>query len=269
MLRYPLVGRVTAWWGAYGLRLVNAVIHDVRQHYAGSLFDSLWAFLYPMALLAFYATIYVAIFKVRAPGLAPESYTILVMAGLVPLLMFNEALAMGTNAIIGQRNLLLNTVFPAELLPLRAVLASQVPSLAALAMTVFATTLNGQLSPWALIIVPVLWVLLISFVMGLVWILSLVALIARDVQHFISLIGMAMVVLSPMAYTPEMVPNSIKFILWFNPLSYFVLSFQNVLALAKPPELGIVAIAVALGLSSAILGYRLFRKTKFVFIDHA
>jgi lipopolysaccharide transport system permease protein len=105
--------------------------------------------------------------------------------------------------------------------------------------------------------------------MGIVWVLSLVALVVRDVQQLIGILSMAIMVLSPMAYTPEMVPGAIKFVLWLNPLSYFVLCFQAVLALGRPPDPMIFAIAAALGCGSAFLGYKFFRKAKFIFIDYA
>ena len=77
------------WLRSYGPRLFHSVLHDVRQRYAGSVLGSLWAILYPLALLSFYATIYVVIFRVRAPGLTPAGYTIMVMAGLVPMISYS------------------------------------------------------------------------------------------------------------------------------------------------------------------------------------
>jgi lipopolysaccharide transport system permease protein len=257
------------WTKSYGPRLFHSVLHDVRQRYAGSLMGSLWAILYPLALLTFYATIYVVIFRIRAPGLTPTGYTIMVMAGLVPILMFNETISMGLSSVHAQKNLLLNTVFPAELLPVRAVLAAQVPSLSALVITIIASLLRGQTSLLlVLVIVPIVWILLLMFITGLTWILSLVVLVVRDLQQGIGIVLMFVMVLSPMAYTPEMVPSSLKFILWFNPMSYFVLCFQSALAFGRWPDPLILALAGALGCGFFVLGLYFFHRTKFVFLDY-
>jgi lipopolysaccharide transport system permease protein len=230
---------------------------------------TLWAVLYPLSLLAFYATIYVLIFRIRAPGLTPTGYTIMVMAGLVPILMFSETISMGLGSVQGQKNLLLNTVFPAELIPVRAVLAGQVPSLSALVITVIASLLQGKASVTAvLVVVPIAWILLLMFIVGLTWILSLVVLVVRDLQQAIGIVLMAVMVLSPMAYTPDMVPSGLKFILWFNPMSYFVLCFQSALAFGHWPDPIIFAVATALGCGFFVLGLYFFRRTKFVFMDH-
>jgi lipopolysaccharide transport system permease protein len=222
-----------------------------------------------IAMLSFYALIYVVIFKVKAPNLTSETYTVLVMSGLAPILMFNESVSTGVGAIAGQRSLLLNTVFPAELLVPRAVLASQVPSLIALSITAVAAVILGSASPAAIVVVPVVWILLVMFIIGLVWILSLIALVVRDIQQALGIVNMAVMTLSPMAYTPEMVPPQLKFILWFNPISYFVLCLQAPLALDAWPSLRVFAVAAFLGIGMFALGLAFFRRARFAFVDFA
>ncbi len=257
------------WIRRYGPRLFNAVRHDVRQRYAGSYLGTFWAFLYPLCLLGFYATIYVVIFKVRVPDLSAETYTVLVMAGLAPIIMFAESLSSGLTVVAGQRSLLLNTVFPAELLPPRSVLASQVPALSALVITAVAACWLGSAVPVALLVVPVTWVLLIMFLIGLVWILSLLALVVRDIQQIVGIVNMAAMVISPMAYTPDMVPEALRFMLWCNPLTYFVLCLQAPLALGTWPPVVAMVGAVVLGVGTFFAGLAFFRRARFAFVDFA
>lgn len=259
----------TGWIRLYGPRLYNAVKHDVHQRYAGSILGSLWAILYPFAMICFYATIYVVIFRVRAPNMTPETYTVLVMSGLAPIIMFSESLSNGLGVIAGQRALLMNTVFPAELLPPRSVLASQIPSLAALTMTVMAAIYLGSASPIAFVVVPITWVLLTMFLIGLVWIFSLIALAVRDIQQAVGIVNMAVMVLSPMAYTPAMVPEQLKFILWFNPLTYFILCLQAPLSLGSWPAPEAMIGALCLGVGTFFLGRAFFRRARFAFVDYA
>jgi lipopolysaccharide transport system permease protein len=256
------------WIKLYGPRLLNAVKHDVRQRYAGSFLGSFWAILYPLFLLSFYATIYVVVFRVRVPNLTAETYTILVMSGLSAVLMFSESISTGLNAIVSQRALLLNSVFPAELLPPRSVLASQVPSLAALTLASIAAAFVGSASPVAVLVVPLTWLLLNMFLIGLVWIFSLVALVVRDLQQGISIVNMSMMVLSPMAYTPDMVPSALKFIIWFNPISYFVLCLQAPLALGTWPPAAAMIGAFCLGVGTFSCGLAFFRRARFAFMDY-
>lgn len=255
-------------WG-YRKRLSDGVVQDVRQRYAGSILGLGWAVLYPLLLLAIYSVIYAYVFKIRPPSLTEYQYLVLVFSGLVPLLAFNEALLAATVSLSGNRALLLNTVFPAELIPPRAVLGAQLPSLASLSATLVAGFAMG-LSKWtALLAVPLVWMLLLLFVCGLGWILSLLMLVARDIQHALGLVLMVLTILSPFAYTPDMVPAGLKLLIYCNPLSYFVLAMQQAICYGAWPSALTLLPAAALALSAFFGGFWLFRRAKFVFFDYA
>lgn len=249
-------------------RLIEGVRHDVKQRYAGSVLGVAWAALYPLLLLSLYSVIYVFIFKVRPQSLGTNDYVVLVFSGLVPLLAFNESLVMSAGSLVANRTLLLNTVFPAELIPLRAAMAAQVPALFAQAVTLVAGAALGLTSWRAIIAVPVLWILMFMFVCGLGWILSLLTLVIRDIQQALGLILMALTMLSPFAYTPDMVPEKFKLLLYFNPMSYYVLSFQRVVVYGQWPALSTFVPVICISLLAFFGGYALFNRSKFVFFDY-
>jgi lipopolysaccharide transport system permease protein len=254
---------------SYRSRVLEGVIHDIRQRYIGSVFGSLWAVIFPLLQLSIYATLYCFIFKVRPPGLTEMGYVVLICSGLVPLMAFNEALTAATSSLSANKNLLLNTVFPAELIPLRAAIAAQVTSLVGLIITLIAGFVLGRTSWQAVLLVPVYWVLLFMFALGIGWIFSLVSLVARDIQHSLGLILMLLFVLSPFAYTPEMVPAAIKPIIYMNPLSYFVLTFQQLICYGTWPDPIAASGAVILALGSFFVGFSIFQRAKYVFFDYA
>lgn len=252
----------------YWKRLVSGVMTDLRQRYAGSALGLVWALLYPLLLLSIYSVVYLFIFKIRVPSLDQYGYLILVFSGLTPLLAFNEALINATSSLTTNKALLLNTVFPAELIPVRAILAGQLPSLLALVITLFAATTMGRTEWNALIALPLLWLLLVMFICGLGWILSLVSLVLRDIQQGLALVLMILMIMSPFAYTPDMVPTAMKAILYFNPLSYYVMSFQEVICYGHWPSLSNIVPALFISLGTFIGGFWVFIKTKTVFLDN-
>jgi lipopolysaccharide transport system permease protein len=253
----------------YKGRLYEGVYHDVNQRYAGSAFGMLWAIAFPLMQLTIYAVLYAVIFKIRPSGLTEMGYVLLVFSGLVPLLIYNEALSAGTGSLSANKTLLLNTVFPAELIPVRAALAAQVPSLIGLLITVILGYVIGSTSYQALIFVPILWILLIMFTLGLVWILSLFSLVARDIQHIMILVTMILIFMSPFAYTPEMVPSGLKIVIYFNPLSYFVMPFQQVIAYGTWPDPIMFMGTLFISITTFFTGLNIFLKSKNVFFDYA
>jgi lipopolysaccharide transport system permease protein len=252
----------------YRRRVLDGVMHDIRQQYTGSIFGVFWAVLFPLLQLSIYAALYTVIFKVRPSGLTEFSYTLLVFSGLVPLLAFGQALVAATNSLTASKNLLLNTVFPAELIPLRAALSAHVPTLFGLAITILFGFALGRTSWQAVFLVPVFWLLLLMFAIGIGWMLSLLTLVARDIQHSIGLIIMLATVLSPFAFTPEMVPNALKPLIYLNPLSYFVLTFQQLICYGAWPDPVAASGSIILGLGSFFLGFYVFRRAKYVFFDY-
>lgn len=252
----------------YRNRVLEGVIHDIRQRYVGSILGVAWAALFPLLQLSIYAALYTVIFKIRPSGLTEWGYVLLVFSGLVPLMAFSEALMAATNSLSANKTLLLNTVFPAELIPLRATLAAQVPSMIGLLITLVLGFVLGR-TGWQAIFIPVFWVLLLMFAIGIGWILSLLSLLIRDIQHVIGLVIMTMFVLSPFAYTPEMVPAAMKPIIYLNPVSYFVLSFQQFICYGTWPDLVSTVGVVVLALGSFIIGFTFFQRAKYVFFDYA
>jgi lipopolysaccharide transport system permease protein len=254
---------------SYRKRVMEGVRHDIRQRYIGSAFGSFWAILFPLAQLCIYAGLYTFIFKVRVPGLTEMGYVVLVFSGLVPLMAFNEALTAATSSLSSNKSLLLNTVFPAELIPLRAALSGHVTSIIGLIITLIFALSLGRTSWTALILIPFFWVLLLMFAIGLGWIFSLFSLVARDIQHGLGLVVMLLFVLSPFAYTPEMVPEALRPIIYFNPLSYFVLTFQQLICYGVLPSPVAAIGSILLGFGSFFIGFGIFQRAKYVFFDYA
>jgi lipopolysaccharide transport system permease protein len=254
---------------AYRARIIEAILHELNLKYVGSAFGAFWAVLYPLLQLGIYATLYAFVFRIRPAGLDEFAYVLLVFSGLVPLLAFNEAMVASMNSLVANKALLLNTVFPAELIPLRAALAAQVPGLVGLIITLVLGFVLGRTNWLALILIPALWCLLVMFAAGIGWALSLLTLISKDVLHGIGLVTMLLFVLSPFAYTPDMVPSALRMFLWLNPLSYFVLSFQQVLCYGSLPAPAPAIGALVLGIGFFLAGFMLFQRGKRVFFDYA
>jgi len=252
----------------YRKRLFQGVYHDVKMRFAGSVLGVFWAIIFPLAQLTIYAVLYAVIFKIRPSGLTEMQYVLLVFSGLVPLLIYNEAVSTSIGSLTANKALLTTTVFPVELIPIRTALSAQTPSFIGLIITLILGYVLGITGYKAIIMVPILWILLFMFIAGLSWMLSLFALVLRDIQNVFSLVTMMMIFLSPFAYTPEMVPSGLQPIIYMNPLSYYVIPFQEVIAYDIWPDPRIFIVTFLISISTFFLGIKIFQKTKVVFFDY-
>ncbi|MGI9449583.1 MAG: ABC transporter permease, partial [Geminicoccaceae bacterium] len=114
------------YWVIFHYRplLASSIKVALRTRYAGSLLGLFWIVLGPALLLSLYAVVYTVVFDFRPTVMSRSDYVLYIFAGLVPFLTFSQALSAGTSSLSQGQDLLLNAVFPAELIPLREVLAS-------------------------------------------------------------------------------------------------------------------------------------------------
>lgn len=241
--------------------------NELVARYAGSVLGVGWALLTPLAMIAIYAVVYLVIFRVQVPGLTPGQYVLFIFAGLVPFLMTSEALGSGVGSVIANKAVLSNTVFPIDLAPPKAVLLSQLTMVVGMSAILIAVPFVGTLS-WTILLLPVVWVLHVMALTGIVWMLSLVGLVFRDLQNLVQLLLLMMMIASPIAYTPSMVPPSLRALLILNPLAYFVTAYQHVLVLGTLPGLSLSLVLVVMSVGLFLLGGRFFGRAKRALIDY-
>ena len=240
---------------------------ELAGRYAGSLLGIGWSVVSPLLLIIIYAAVYLIIFQVRVPGLSPEGYVIYVFSGLVPFLATSEAIALGVPSIITSKAVLNNTVFPIDLAPVKAVLLSQVTMVVGISVIVLGAFLTQTIS-WTILLVPAIWFLQIMALIGLNWILALLNVVFRDLQNLISAILMLLMVVSPIAYTPEMVPPNLVAIIFLNPFAYFVTAYQSTIVLGKIPNVFNLVALLVIAIGLFVLGNWIFSRAKRVVTDY-
>lgn len=269
MIRPPrLAARNSAWLLLSHWRVLWRVAGtDLRARYAGSLLGAAWAFVAPLLLLAVYAVVYLFIFRIGIPGFTSTQYVLYIFAGLVPYLATAEALSLGVGSVVTNRAVLNNTVFPIDLAPAKAVLTTQGTVVSGIAVVLVGGAVSGTLS-WTVLALPVLLLLHALGLLGVVWLLSLLNVVFRDLQSLLSILLLVLLVGSPIAYTPEMVPGALRPLVLLNPLAYLLGAYQSILVLGQLPPALDAAVLVALCLGSFWLGGRVFARGKRLMADY-
>lgn len=248
--------------------LYTTTLVEIRATYAGSVFGAIWLMLGPLLMLGVYAMTYAVIFRVRPADMTVTEYVLYVFCGIVPFLAFSSGLSSGAMSLVANRGLLLNTIFPVELIPLRTVLVGAIALPTGLVVLLFGDLIFGSLS-WTWLLMPVVMVLEIMFLAGACWILSLVALLFRDLGQLISYIVTMLMVIAPIAYTPSMMPPQLAILIYINPASYFVISTQSLIILDQLPPWKISIVMVSISVGLFIAGYHVYRRAKGAFYDFA
>lgn len=223
--------------------LYSTTVQGLQKKTSGNVLGTLWLILYPLLFLGMYSLVFVQILQVRVPGLGTADYILVVFSGLVPFLAFSEAFGAGTVSIIGNRDLLMNTLFPIELVVAREVLVGHA-TMGIGMLLLYAAVLQHHTLQWTHLLVPLIYMLQIIMVLGLVWITASLTVFFRDLQQAIPIFILFLMMVSPIGYTAAMVPEGLQGILMFNPLAWLMELYRSCLMTNVVPfeKLGLFAL---------------------------
>lgn len=239
---------------------------DIRGRFIGTLFGATWIVIYPLLFLGLYAVIYTMIYQIRVEAFGTFDYVLLIFCGLVPFLGFSEALGSGVGSVMGNKGLVKNTLFPIELIPVKTVLASSVTMVVGLIMLLGVLWSRGILHATQLAI-PLILLLQLIFTIGLIWILSAVNVFVPDLSQMVAVLILFLMLVSPIAYTQEMIPKELIPFMYPNPLYYLIMLYRDAAFLGeiKPGLLGVFTV---ISFSTFFLGGFIFSRLKPLFSDY-
>ena len=245
--------------------LFAMVVQAIRDRIAGSIFGFFFLVLYPLIFLAVYSTVFIYILRVRMPDMTSGMYTIVIFCGLVPFLAFSEAFSIGTTSTVGNAGLVKNIMFPYQLLPAKDAITSYCAMASGFLMLLAAEIWNNGCFMSQLLL-PFVFLLQILFTIGLVWITSTINVFFRDLQKMMPVLILFLMMISPISYTREMMPSGLGQFLLFNPMSWFIFVYRDILLFGHIPLKDIVII-IAFTSLTFWAGYGLTRRLRPMVFD--
>jgi len=240
---------------------------EFQKRYSGAVLGGFWVVLYPILLLSIYLFIYMVVFKMRLPGQSQMDYVIYVFAGLIPYIGFMESLNSGCHAIRQNIHLVKNVMLPIELIPVRYVTVSLTSQTISMTILVGMVLVNGSAS-WFLLMLPFVLFMQLLFLIGLVWIFSALNVAMPDTSHFVGLITLMLIFITPIGFTPDMVPDPFGFVVTANPMYYLIEMFRACVVYNTWPDTKMLGIAMSICIGTFVVGAAFFRKFKNVLVDY-
>lgn len=247
------------------LLLLRAVGVELRTQHAGTVLGLIWVVLGPLLLLALYTVIYAVVFEIRVPALTRIEYVLNVFSGLILFLAFSQALSAASSSLIRDRKVLFSS-FPAAFIPIKSVIVAYVILLPATVFVVLGDVAFSR-PTWTLILVPIVAFLQLLFSIGIGFLLAVLSLVIRDITFVLQYVVVALLVATPIAYTPDMIPAHLKSLLYVNPLFYFVSANQHLILLNRLPPPQVIVPAVALAFAFFLGGLWVFGRARSALID--
>ena len=246
----------------------NFVVRDLRSRYVGSFMGFFWSVIHPIVLLGSYTFVFMGIFKIRPlPDSGTTSFPLFLFCSILPWLFFQDVLQRSSTVIVDNANLVTKTLFPTEILPLTVLLAGVVNHVIGFAILLGVLLASvGKISALAML-VPVYFLVLAAFTLGLAWMVAALNVFVRDVAQILSVILTFWFWVTPIFYSVEQFPERFSFVVRWNPLAHIVTGYRDCLLRMQRPDLGTLAVLAALAAALLVAGGLFFRHIKREFVD--
>ncbi|HKD08478.1 MAG TPA: ABC transporter permease [Bryobacteraceae bacterium] len=244
------------------------VRRDVLSRYTGSFAGAFWTVLNPLLMMLTYFFVFGVVMKQKVAGdPSLTGFALYFLAGMLPWLAFNEAVARAPFVLLEHRNFIKKLVFPVETLPVNVVMAGLVTEFFGMILFAIALAVIRGRVPLTILYLPLIIVPQIMFTAGLTWFLAALGVFVRDLGQIIGYLLTVLMFATPIFYPESALPAFAAAIQRVNPIFTLVHSYRAVLLDAQPPNwptlgwLAIVAIAVFL------VGHAWFYKLRKSFAD--
>jgi lipopolysaccharide transport system permease protein len=241
----------------------NFIKRDISSKYVGSLLGLYWSVINPIITLLVYIIVFGVFLNVRLPGSTSIwDFALYFAAGFLPWLAFQDSVIRASRSIIDNKNYIKKVPFPSEIFPIYTTLSEFVNLLIGLVIYLFMFIfLKGVPSAYILLL-PLAILLQMIFTLSLAFFLSSGAVYFRDIPTMLVPLFMIWFWVTPIAYTINLIPEGLQWIVKLNPAYYMIEIYRDVLFYGKFPELSILVPFLIFSVVLFVLSVLFFRKTK-------
>lgn len=199
------------------------VWRDIKVRYKQTFFGAAWALVQPLTILIIFTIVFGRLANVSSQGLP---YPLFAFAALIPWTLFSQGLAMASNSLIVNVNLVAKIYFPRLLIPLAAASSFLVDALIALVIVGGMMIYYGVMPGLTLLLVPVflLFALFVCLAFG-IW-FSALNVTYRDVRYVVPLMLQVLLYASPIGYSTAELDGTFKWLISINPMTGVVEGFR-------------------------------------------
>ncbi len=245
---------------------------EFRGRYLGSLLGGLWAILTPLATILIYLVVFSAVMRGKLPSAASAqgdslSYGLFLCTGILIWGFFAEVVGRCQVVFVESANLLKKMSFPRITLPV-IVLLSAALNFALVAIVFLALLMAVRRFPGEAMaaFVPLLAVQQ-GFAVGLGILLGTLHVFFRDVGQFWTVMLNLWFWSTPIVYPVAILPDGVRQILAWNPLTPLFLSYQQIVLDNSWPAWTELRLPLVTAVLFLILGLVVFRKLSGEMVD--
>ncbi len=238
--------------------LLRLVARDLKVKYQRSALGLLWTLLNPLLMVLVFVMIFNSVLRVKVDG-----FWAFLISGIFAWRSASDCLNRATTVLRTHAGLRRSVAFPSEVVIFSTVLTKLVEFLFAMAIVLFAMFVfyhNGV--PVTVVLLPYLILLQVLMTAGIMFPLSVLAVMYYDVEHAMPAIMRLWFFLTPVFYPVSMIPESIRPYFYLNPFVGLVQLYHKVLYEGVWPSWELLGLVTLTAVGLFVVGYWLFNRSK-------
>ncbi len=233
--------------------ILSAMIRrNTAGRYKNSYMGFAWHLILPVLMII---VLYITFSSIR-PRPIPD-FWIYLSAGMFPISFISTSLR--GNAVTRNANYITKMHFPREIVVLSTVLTEFLTVVFAYTAIITVILLSGQYVNWiGMAMLPVELFLMLLFSIGCCYLVSTITVFVKDVGYFMSVAMRLVFWITPTFFLVSEATGLLKSIVWYNPFTYFVETFHDILYYGIFPHTELLIMSAVLAFGFYIFGAAVF-----------
>lgn len=254
--RNPLKRLVKSTKDVYDNRVILLAL--IRRNTAGRYKNTYvgfgWHLLMPVLMIV---VLFIAFNSIRSRPV--EDYWIYLSSGMFPIMFISSCLR--GRAIQANARYITKMKFPREIVVLASVITEFLSVVFAYVFIIMIILLSGQhVDWWGMAMIPAELVLMLIFCIGCSYLVSTVTVFVKDVGYIMSVCMRLVFWITPTFFLVSEAKGLLSQIVWYNPFTYYVETFHEILYYGVFPESYMFLISLVLAIAFYFLGEAVFNK---------
>jgi lipopolysaccharide transport system permease protein len=251
--------------------LILAILRrELRARFQGSAGGWIWAVFAPLVAIA----VYTMAFTTNLPMQFAETlgnhrvaYALFIFSGIVIFNFFSEMAFRSPMLLHEYAHYIKQTIFPSDMLAVISTLrATAYTAISVCVLLILELVVRGGL-PWTVILIPLVFLPLMAFLVGMAWFLCAVGAFTRDAGYLMINIVPLFMFMTPVFYSHTSMSPPWNILIYGNALTAYVEVMRDILLSGSLPNPLVVLWMLATSIFTFYFGYWFFDRYRNVIVD--
>ena len=251
--------------------LIQAILRrELRARFQGSSAGWIWAVVAPLVAIAVYTFAFTTNLQLPyADNLGGHrvAYALFIFTGIVIFNFFSEMAFRSPMLLHEYAHYIKQTIFPSDMLAVIATLrATAYTGISVVVMLLLQLIVRGSL-PWTVVLIPLVFLPLMAFLVGMSWFLCAVGAFTRDAGYLMINVVPLFMFATPVFYPHTSLSSPFDILIYANALTGYVAVMRDIVLVGQMPNPLVYGWVLATSVATFYFGYWFFDRYRNVIVD--